>query len=263
MSFRLSGINLYLFLTTIAAILLGSAFLLMKYTPLPVWAGIDMRSRSADIDRVQEHVALLQQRIDAQSDYIKVLQTRMKGEEVAYPLQDTLLAEVDTTEESSARIALDDTLRRRVQRSNINIPVRTPLILSVAEEGEIEDEYLIPPIRGVVRHPFSAADNHFGVDIIAPENSAVKCVLDGIVIESDWTLEGGNSIMVQHENNVVTCYKHNSALLKRRGDRVRAGEAIAIIGNTGLHTDGPHVHFELWHDQTPLDPERYIGLERE
>jgi murein DD-endopeptidase MepM/ murein hydrolase activator NlpD len=84
--------------------------------------------------------------------------------------------------------------------------------------------------------------------------------MDGWVIASDWTLETGNTIAIQHTNNIVTFYKHNSALLKKSGSYVRAGEAIAIIGNTGELTDGPHLHFELWHRGKPMNPVDFVNF---
>jgi len=99
---------------------------------------------------------------------------------------------------------------------------------------------------------------HNGVDILAPANTAVKSVLDGYVIISAWNIDTGNTIGVQHADNVVSFYKHNSALLKEEGNFVKAGEALAIIGNSGTLSDGPHLHFELWIDGNPVNPENFI-----
>ena len=73
-------------------------------------------------------------------------------------------------------------------------------------------------------------------------------------------METGNTIAIQHRDNVITFYKHNSALLKKVGNMVKAGEAIAIIGNTGDHSTGPHLHFELWHKGIPVDPMDFINF---
>ena len=102
---------------------------------------------------------------------------------------------------------------------------------------------------------------HFGIDILAPKNTPVKAVLDGYVFMSDWTLETGYTLGIQHDNNVVSFYKHNSALLKKIGEFVSAGEALAIIGNSGTLSNGPHLHFELWHNGKPVDPASYVIFE--
>ena len=102
--------------------------------------------------------------------------------------------------------------------------------------------------------------DHNGLDILAPKNTPIKAVMDGVVILSDWTLETGNTIGIMHDNQVMSFYKHNSSLLKKNGAIVRAGEAIAIIGNTGTLSSGPHLHFELWYKGKPVDPSRYINF---
>lgn len=116
------------------------------------------------------------------------------------------------------------------------------------------------PIRGTVTSSFNVAIGHLGVDVAAQEGEAVKAVFDGTVISASFTSDGGNVIQIQHTNNLISIYKHNSALLKNVGDQVSAGESIAIIGNSGELTDGPHLHFELWYNGSPLDPQDFIAF---
>ena len=120
--------------------------------------------------------------------------------------------------------------------------------------------YLMPPISGVISNGFDAETDHLGVDILAPHNTPVKAIWDGHVITADWTLETGYTIGIQHSNDMISFYKHNATLLKRNGSFVRAGEAIAIIGNTGKLTSGPHLHFELWLQGKPVNPSLYIDF---
>jgi len=120
--------------------------------------------------------------------------------------------------------------------------------------------YLMPPISGVVSSYFDPEKDHLGVDILAPHDTPVKAIWDGHVIMADWTLETGYTIGIQHSDDMVSFYKHNASLLKKNGAFVRAGEAIAIIGNTGKLTSGPHLHFELWIQGKPVDPTNYIDF---
>jgi len=120
---------------------------------------------------------------------------------------------------------------------------------------------LTPPISGPISANFMPDKAHYGVDVIAPKNTPVKAVMDGFVISSDWTIDTGNTIGIQHADGYVSFYKHNSSLLKKSGSSVKAGEAIAIIGNTGRLTDGPHLHFELWHNGKPINPVDYINFQ--
>ena len=128
----------------------------------------------------------------------------------------------------------------------------------ISRNDRLESMYLQSPVTGTMNLTFSLEKKHYGVDITAPKNTPIKAVSDGFVILCDWTLETGNTIAIQHNNNVVTFYKHNSSLLKKIGDKVKTGEAIAIIGNTGEQTSGPHLHFELWKDGKAVNPEEYI-----
>ena len=106
---------------------------------------------------------------------------------------------------------------------------------------------------------FNALENHLGTDVVGSPNSVVSATLDGTVILSTWTIETGYVMQIQHENDLVSVYKHNAEMLKEVGSFVRAGESIAIIGNSGeLFTSGPHLHFELWHQGKALDPEKYV-----
>jgi len=117
---------------------------------------------------------------------------------------------------------------------------------------------LFPPVKGMITNSFNPAEDHYGTDIVAAPNEVVKSVLGGTVILASWTLETGNVIQVQHENDLISVYKHNAELLKGVGDHVKVGEPIAIVGNSGELTTGPHLHFELWHNGSPLNPENYV-----
>jgi len=123
---------------------------------------------------------------------------------------------------------------------------------------QLEDIDFTCPLRGPIGAAFKPDKDHYGIDIIGPEHSPIKAVLPGSVIQSDWSMENGHTIAIQHADNLVSVYKHNSTLLRKLGAQVRAGEAIAIIGNTGTLTQGPHLHFELWYQGRCINPQEYI-----
>lgn len=139
-----------------------------------------------------------------------------------------------------------------------NSPNGEKAIRVLSRNDRLESMYLQSPVAGTMSLTFSLEKKHYGVDITAPKNTPIKSISDGFVILCDWTLETGNTIAVQHTNNLISFYKHNSSLLKKVGDKVKTGEAIAIVGNTGEQTSGPHLHFELWKDGKPLNPQEYI-----
>jgi murein DD-endopeptidase MepM/ murein hydrolase activator NlpD len=120
----------------------------------------------------------------------------------------------------------------------------------------IEGLHFFTPLKGVVSQGFDVT--HPYVDITAAEGSAVKATLDGTVIYTGWSEDDGNTIQIQHTDDIVSIYKHNDKLLKKAGDKVKAGTSIAIVGNTGDTSTGTHLHFELWHKGEAVDPTRYI-----
>ena len=117
------------------------------------------------------------------------------------------------------------------------------------------------PLKGTLTNGFRIQTKHFGVDVVGSKDAPIKSVLDGTVIVSTWTYESGYIIAIQHSSNVISLYKHNSALLKRVGDIVNAGDPIAIIGNSGEQSTGPHLHFELWYEGRPVNPLEFISFE--
>ena len=118
----------------------------------------------------------------------------------------------------------------------------------------------LPPIVGVLSRGYSAEAGHFGLDFAAREGTPVRSIGDGFVVFADWTHAGGFTIAVQHSDGYLSVYKHNQRLLKREGDRVRSQETVALSGNTGAVTSGPHLHFELWREGLAQDPHAYLAL---
>ena len=116
------------------------------------------------------------------------------------------------------------------------------------------------PLSGKIINKFNAKSNHLAVDVAGKLNARIASVLDGTVIFAGWTMDAGNCVYVQHDNNIISVYKHNGEVLKKIGDTVKAGDEIAIMGNTGEVTAGPHLHFELWRNGAALDPENYIDF---
>jgi murein DD-endopeptidase MepM/ murein hydrolase activator NlpD len=146
---------------------------------------------------------------------------------------------------------LDSQLRKEFEGKKTENVIRK-------SKADMANLVFFPPINGLVLKKFSLANKHYGVDVVAKKNEVIKSIADGTVILSSWTQDTGYVLAVQHKNSTVSFYKHNSSLLKKIGDVVTTGEAIAVIGNSGELTDGPHLHFELWYDGTPVNPEDFI-----
>lgn len=198
-----------------------------------------------------------------QSLYIDKLQKLMFGdhsgiEDIPYNPSDTNLSKGDI----ALKVAEDDSLRKKVSVGGQSSLVLPGISSSNSNKGEgLRERTLIAPIKGIISAPYKRTEDHYGIDILAPAETPIKSIDHGVVIAADWTMETGYTIGIQHQDNLISYYKHNSSLLKKAGDIVDAGEAIAIIGNTGHLTSGPHLHFELWYNGNSLDPARYINFE--
>lgn len=117
------------------------------------------------------------------------------------------------------------------------------------------------PMTGLVTNHFNSNNKHFGVDVVAKDDAVIRATADGTVVFSDWSVEGGYIIGIQHNKNLVSIYKHNASVMKHVGEKVKAGDAIAILGGGGTTSTGPHMHFELWYKGNALNPEDYISFE--
>ncbi|MFY0687708.1 MAG: M23 family metallopeptidase [Cyclobacteriaceae bacterium] len=198
----------------------------------------------------------LEHEMNAKDEFIQNIKLILSGEDVTSineaEIQESRVANEDF-QITSALDPVDSQFRADYERADLG------LISSFDYSNEeIRDLYLINPVSGIVSDGFDQRAEHFGVDVVSKENEPIKCVADGVVIFSSWTLDAGYVVAVQHKGNLISVYKHNSEILKNVGSFVSTGEIIAVIGNTGELTSGPHLHFELWHRGNPVNPQDYI-----
>ena len=120
---------------------------------------------------------------------------------------------------------------------------------------------LFPPVNGTLSDNYNIEEKHFAVDVVVPENTPVKATADGTVIFVEWTVSTGYVVILEHKNELISIYKHNGSVTKDQGDLVKAGEVIAMSGNTGEFSTGPHLHFELWSKGYPINPTNFIDFQ--
>ncbi|RUA31201.1 MAG: M23 family peptidase [Bacteroidetes bacterium] len=132
---------------------------------------------------------------------------------------------------------------------------------NTSKRGGISRFFFMAPIKGTISGGFNPQKQHYGVDIVGKKDAPVKACLDGMVILSTWSYDYGYIIAIQHDDHIVSVYKHNSTLLKNEGDMVSAGDPIAIVGNTGKITTGQHLHFEIWYNMNPINPAQFISFD--
>jgi murein DD-endopeptidase MepM/ murein hydrolase activator NlpD len=196
----------------------------------------------------------LENEIKIRDQYFRNLNALIAGEE-----PDNMIALLDTTTEVGD-IQFSTSVEDSILRMQIEEEEQYNLLVMDQDDfpSGLPGIHFFAPLRGMVTNSFNASENHFGTDVVAAPNEVVKATLDGTVILASWTVETGYVIQIQHSNNLISVYKHNAELLKKVGNVVKAGDAIAIIGNSGELTTGPHLHFEIWHNGTPVDPEQFI-----
>ena len=224
---------------------------------LPATAGEEHR----ELRRLQRELAALEGEAEAREAYTANVRRILVGDVAAYDAAAAEAAAVGEAADDEAaldveRVPEDERLRREVATTR----ARFVDVDGLAGPVPLSHLTLTSPLDGEVSAGFDAGGRHFGVDVVAPAETPIRAALDGHVVEAAWTQETGNVIAVQHAGELLSLYKHNSALLKRVGDPVRAGEAIAVIGNTGERTDGPHLHFELWYRGRAVDPVAFVSF---
>ncbi len=117
---------------------------------------------------------------------------------------------------------------------------------------------LLTPVAGFVTQGFDPSRNHFGIDIAAQRGTPVYAPGDGVVLFAGWTYEDGNMLIIAHGGGYATVYKHNQTLLKNTLNTVKRGEPIALLGSTGRTSAGQHLHFEVWRNGVPQDPNDFL-----
>ncbi len=264
-AYRLSLMNVYVWTSSILVgltLLVSAAIVLTplkKY--LPGYGGASGRA----IYALSDQLDALERKTKAQDTYNKQFKKLLVGEVESIDkvpmdfdkIPDSLM-EIDPSESEFA-------LRKKVSAGSFfpkdskDTPAAGQLAGFIAQDkGDSKPIVFNTPVNGTISLEFGLNQKHFGVDIVAPKNTPVTAAADGFVVMSDWTQETGNTICIQHVNNMVTFYKHNDKNLKKVGDKVKVGEPIAVIGNTGEQTSGPHLHFELWQNGVPMNPKLYI-----
>ncbi len=252
---RLSRLNVISVFGTGIIVLVVLVSVLIAFTSLkefiPGYPKGDVR---VNIAENYHRLDSLEQEIAIRNKYLSNLKNIISGgtPQGRVPRKDTTGEQMAVTFERSRH---DSILRQQIEEKEqyaLSINYQEP------KDRALSQIHFFAPLEGIITNSFAPKTNHFGTDIVAGSNKVVVAALDGTITLANWTLKTGYIIQLQHKNNIITVYKHNAELLKEAGDHVKAGDAIAIVGNSGELSSGPHLHFELWQNGTPLDPEKYI-----
>lgn len=255
LAFRLTPLNVFTYAGLLIILLVVIVTAGIVFTPLreyiPGYADITTKRNAAyavfKADSLENELII-------RENYMQNLYTLLTG---GAPSDSSDIADrhiVHSGEIEDYRSQADQRLREEVEEAE-KYSVHSS---GIASRSRAAAYFFFTPVQGVVTSEFSTQKDHFGVDVATKEGESVKAVFDGTVIFAGWSPEVGHVIQIHHRNNLVSIYKHCSVVLKRKGDFVTAGEVIGMVGNTGEYTTGAHLHFELWEDGQPLNPQDYL-----
>lgn len=260
LSFKLSRLNVFVVVGLLSIILVFITTYIIAFTPLkeyiPGYTDVTLQRRIYELQIRSDSVAFA---LRSQERYLESLKKVLGGN---VPMERDLVV-ADSTQSSNYRNikdkrSKDDSLLRAEYESNSKYNLVKQAKTQKIQGSSVHNFTFFTPVKGVITSEFDALRKHFGIDIVASRNEIIKSAQDGTVIFAGWTVETGYVIVIQHPGNIITVYKHNSVLLKKEGNIVRAGESVAIIGETGELSTGPHLHFELWINSIPVNPKDYI-----
>jgi murein DD-endopeptidase MepM/ murein hydrolase activator NlpD len=259
-SFRLSRMNVFVAVGAAVMLLIVATTFIIAYTPLreyiPGYGDVGLQR---DVYKLMLKTDSLEKELARRSLYMENLKYIIEGKDFPEP---DLTKPSDSTVPKYQALDFEVSPEDSALRNEFENIDRYNLTFSEESEGQssISNFFFFTPMKGIVDNGFNPAKRHYGIDILGNKNEAVKATLSGTVIFNGWTVETGYVIAVQHSNNIISVYKHNSFLMKKSGDYVYAGEPIAIIGETGELTTGPHLHFELWYNGTAVNPKEYMSF---
>lgn len=254
-SLRLSRLNVFFIVGMSSLILVVLVTIIIAFTPLrefiPGYANVSIRKQGVEnfLKSDSIEVVLAQNNL-----YIDNLRSIIMGKPISFDEKSFIDSTINYKNITNEPIEEDSILRKMIETEE-----KYNLFKKAGTTPEnISGFIFFNPLKGTVTNRFNMKKQHFGIDVVAPKNEAIKATLDGTVIFAEWTAETGYVIQLQHANNLISIYKHNSILHKEPGDHVKAGEVIAIVGNSGEYSTGPHLHFELWYNGIPINPEDYM-----
>ena len=249
---KLSRTNVFLMGTFISLIIVSITTSIIFFTPVREYIpGYDTtKMRTQAINNLERLDSLINQ-FSINENYLEAVFQTINGEDYKniYTNESQRIS-VDLSELDMSLRVEDSILRKVVERED-----KFNVIESETQTLNLE---MSPPVRGIIIESFDVSIKHYGIDIVLKEQTPVKAVADGIVLLSEWTIDSGHTVIVYHKDQLTSVYKHNYLSKVKTGDYVKQGQVVALSGNTGELTSGPHLHFELWDSNGPINPEDFI-----
>lgn len=263
--FRVNLMNIIIITIAAAVLLIAITTVIIAFTPLREYIpGYTDTSLQREVYALSRRADSIEEELHRKDVYFNNLKLIVEG----YDFSNDSTADNDIYKPMAPFDVDTIEIKKSVEDSLLRAEFEQANLYNLVHPGNLVKSHyyrvsnFFTPLTGMITMQYDPANRHYGIDVAAKENQVIKAALDGTVVFSSWTPDFGYTIGIQHENNFFTAYKHNSTLLKKEGDYVKAGEAIAIIGESGTITTGPHLHFELWHNGISVNPQEYIDFEK-
>ena len=256
-AFKASKINVFVLMLVYSVILISFTISIVFFTQLrelvPGYSSSDLLSRAIYLTQKTDS---LERQIELNNKFYKSIEDVLSGKTDEFIERDNI--PIDSSLNDKNLFSISPNSEDSILRNYVDSQDKFNL---TKNELVIENKMFFSPIKGDITQTFNFEENHFAIDIAADIGTPVKSILDGKILFSEWSVDTGHVIIVDHGDNIVSVYKHNSKSLKEQNDFVQAGEVIAYSGNQGSLSSGPHLHFELWKNGTPIDPEPLLNFQ--
>lgn len=251
LSFSTNKFNVFLVLSLYSIILIAFTISVVFFTQIremvPGYSSSDLLTQAIYLTKKTDS---LENELELNNTFYKSIENVLSGKTEQIIYKDTLAVskEKDNIDfQAVLANAEDSILRKYVEEEDKFNLTKNELV--------IENKMFVSPVKGQITQKFDPLNNHFALDILVDTGTPVKSILEGKVIFSEWSIDTGHVLIIDHGDNIISVYKHNSKVLKTQNNFVKAGEVIAYSGNQGTLSTGPHLHFELWKNGTPINPE--------
>ena len=254
---KLTRLNVFVIMSLSAIVLIVLTTILIAFTPIreyiPGYSSTKLKKEATNLNFKTDS---LQQVITMNEQYLESIKRVLKGDVATVEFNKDSI--IKAAEQEAIEYNLNPSIEDSLLREKVNKEDKYNLFESATSKVNF---VLFPPVTGTISEGYNVKEKHYAVDIVVAKGTPVKAAADGVVILAEWTTQTGYVVIIDHGNGLISAYKHNASLTKEQGDLVKAGEVIAISGDAGELTTGPHLHFELWTDGYPIDPTTFIDFE--
>jgi len=253
---KLTRLNVFVIVTLGSILLVVSTIILIAFTSLreyiPGYSSTALKKQATMLNYKTDS---LQNVIDLNSKYYSSIKKVLTGDVKTVEFNRDSI--IDAAKIDASKISLEPSKEDSILRDLVDKEDKFNVFESVTD---VSSFVLFPPVNGKISENYDIEEKHYAVDIAVSKDTPVKATADGTVIFAEWSTNTGYVVIIEHSNELISVYKHNASITKEQGDLVKAGEVIAMAGNTGELSTGPHLHFELWNRGYPVNPNNFIDF---